>query len=233
MTGNAAAAAGLPLAAALLGILAVAVTGFDQRSPLPPGLSAYFYGFFLDRYPLFTAAIFYGLARLIAAATAPGPSGALRRASGLAIGAGLILGLSLYPTFGGLVLRGGFGTGSMAFLNHQPMVVAYALGSAVAAIVFGTAMGLGILAIGGRARSGMARRTIALVLGFAALWFASAVIGLAREAGIGLWPWRALDGHGALVAAGLILVAFIPHALLVGWRSGDRGTWSAESARSH
>lgn len=228
MTGSAVAAAALPVAAALLGILAAAASGFDQRAALAPGLSAYFYGFFLDRYPLFAAAILYSLARLVVAATAPGPSGLPRRAIGLAFGAILLLGLCLYPTFGGLVLRGAFGTGSMAFLNQQPMAVAFALGSAVAAILFGTAMGLGVLAIGGHSRRGIGWFALSLFLRFTALWFAFAVLGLAREAGFGLWPRRPLDGGDAALAAGLVLTAFLPHALLIGW-SGDRRNQDSEA----
>ncbi|WP_375408436.1 hypothetical protein [uncultured Methylobacterium sp.] len=228
MTRSAVAAAGLPIAAALLGILAAAASGFDQRSALAPGLSAYFYGFFLDRYPLFAAAILYGLARLVLAATAPGPSGFPRRAIGLAFGAILLLSLCIYPTFGGLVLRGAFGTGSMAFLNQQPMAVAFALGAAVAAILFGIAMGLGVLAIGGQTGRRIGRRAVSLVVRFAALWFAFALLGLAREAGFGIWPRRPLDGRDAGIAAGLVLAAFLPHALLVGW-SGDRRRQDSEA----
>lgn len=228
MTGSAVAAAALPIVAALLGILVTAASGFDQRAALAPGLSAYFYGFFLDRYPLFAAAILYGLARLVVAATAPGPSGLPRRTIGLAFGASLLLGLCLYPTFGGLVLRGAFGTGSMAFLNQQPMALAFALGAAVAAILFGSAMGLGVLAIGGQTPRGIGRFAVSLLLRLIALWFAFAVLGFARESGFGMWPRRPLDGRDAGLAAGLVLAAFLPHALLVGW-SGNQQIQDSEA----
>ncbi|KQP59092.1 hypothetical protein ASG40_18775 [Methylobacterium sp. Leaf399] len=220
---NSFAAAGLPLAAALACILAATLGGLDQNSALPPGLAPYAYGFFLDRYPLFAVAIVYGLARLIAAATAPGPAGFPRRAAGLAVGAATLLALSLYPTFGGLILRGAFGSGSMAFLNQQPMGMAYALGSALGAALFGTAMGLGVIAMTARRVSlrRFARRTLpAALAAFLALWFAFAVLGLAHAAGLGPWPRRALTAGDALIAAGLVVVAFLPHALLVAWRTG-------------
>ncbi|MBX9932526.1 MAG: hypothetical protein K2Y56_13455 [Methylobacterium sp.] len=213
------AAAGLPLAAVVIAILAAWAAGFDHRSALPPGLSASFYGFFLDRYPLFAAAIVYGLARLVVAATAPGPSGTIRRAVGLGIGAVLLLGLSLYPTFGGLVLRGAFATGGMAFLNQQPMIVAYGLGAATAAFLFAIALGLGGLAAGAeRGPRGFRSIAVATIIGFLFLWFAFAVLGIAREAGFGNWPRGPLRSGDAFVAIGLALVAFLPHALLVAFR---------------
>ncbi|WP_232631068.1 hypothetical protein [Methylobacterium sp. Leaf118] len=226
--------AATPLLAAIAALFAVFLTGFDQRAAMPPDVANRFYGFFLDRYPLFAFALVYGLARLLTVALAPGRASLARRLIGLVLGSGLLLGASLHPTFGGLVLRAGFGTGSGAFLNGMPMALAYALGAAAAAGLFGLAMGLGTFLVGG-ARRPVARsrmRTLGSALlfalaGFLALWFAAGLLGLARDAGFGPWPRRPLDARDALIAAGLITAAALPHALLVALRgrtSGSAGT---------
>ena len=113
--------AAAPLAAALLALATAYATGFDQRTAMPPDVASRFYGFFLDRYPLFAFALVYGLARIVAVALAPGRASIVRRLIGAALGLALVLGVSLHPTFGGVVLRAGFGTGSGAFLNGSPM----------------------------------------------------------------------------------------------------------------
>lgn len=223
----------LPLAAALLAIVLTAATGFDQRAPLPSGIEPYLYGFFLDRYPIFAFAIVYGLARIVAAAVAPGSASVIRRVLGGLVGIVLVLAVSFYPTFGGLALRGGFGVGSVAFLGQQPMALAYGLGTAVTALLFGTAMGLGILMIGrkrDRTRGWgrvLAQGGATLVSRFLALWFAFAVLGLARESGFGAWPRRPLSGQEVGVAMALVFVAFLPHALLIAWRKRDESAVAA------
>ncbi len=60
--------AAAPLAAALLALATAYATGFDQRTAMPPDVASRFYGFFLDRYPLFAFALVYGLARIVAVA---------------------------------------------------------------------------------------------------------------------------------------------------------------------
>lgn len=224
------AVAAAPLLAALTALFASFLTGFDGRSPMPPDLAARFYGFFLDRYPLFAFALVYGLARLLAAALAPGPATPPRRGIGAAIGLALLLGASLHPTFGGLVLRAGFGTGSGAFLNGTPMALAYALGAGAAAGVFGLALGLGVLLTGrppaAPARSrlrGAGRGLLKGLVAFLALWFAAAVIGLAHDAGFGPWPRRPLDARDLVVAAALLTLAALPHMALVAAAAGADG----------
>ncbi|MBB5765637.1 hypothetical protein HNR01_005296 [Methylorubrum rhodesianum] len=219
------AVAATPLLAALAALFAVFLTGFDQRSAMPPDVAARFYGFFLDRYPLFAFALVYGLVRILAAMLAPGPASVVRRLIGGGIGLALVLAVSLHPTFGGLVLRAGFGTGSGAFLNGTPMAIAYTMGAGAAAGLFGLATGLGARlagrpgpALGGSRwrRAGWALR--GWIAGFLALWFAAAVIGLARDAGFGPWPRRPLDARDLVVAAGLLTLAALPHVLLVAAR---------------
>lgn len=223
-----------PLAAAVLAIVLAAITGFDQNAALPPMVEARFYGFFLDRYPLFCAALVYGLAAILFAMLGPGPTRAIRRLLGGLVGLGLILGLGLYPTFGGLVLRSAFATGGITFLGHQTMAVAYAAGAAAAAVTFGAALGVGRLlahrriAGPGPWRRRLARGAARLFVRYLALWFALAILGLARAVGFGSWPQRPLDGSDALLAVGLTCAAFLPHASLV-WR-GLRPRLRADAA---
>lgn len=217
--------AAAPVAAALAALALVAATGLSQRSALPALAEPFAYGFFLERYPLFAFALVYGLVRIVAAVSAPGPASPVRRAVlGLA-GLALLAAAALYPTFGGLVLRAGYATGSMAFLTNTPLWGAYALGAAVAALLFGLALGLpvALATLRRRAPEGLwprVRRGLAgAVLGFLALWFAAALLGLAREAGIGPWPRRAFAADEALRAGLLLLVAALPHALVVAYRA--------------
>lgn len=218
--------AAAPVAAALAALALAAATGVSQRSGLPGVLEPYAYGFFLDRYPLFAFALVYGLVRIVCAVAMPGPASPVRRAVlGLA-GLVLLLAAALYPTFGGLVLRAGFGTGSMAFLTNTPLWGAYAIGSAVAALLFGLAMGVPIVlaTLRRRAPEGFGRRVrralATAILSFLALWLGAAVLGLAREAGIGPWPRRAFAADEALRAGLLVLAATLPHALVSLVRAG-------------
>ncbi|MFD0933602.1 hypothetical protein ACFQ12_00165, partial [Methylobacterium trifolii] len=133
-----------PIVAALLALACVAVLGLSQRSDLPAAVEPLFYGFFLDRYPLYAFALVYGIVRIAAAASGPGPASVPRRVVWGSVGILLLLAVSLYPTFGGLVLRGGFMTGGVAFLAQLPMWLAYMIGAAVAALLFGTVTGLSV-----------------------------------------------------------------------------------------
>lgn len=200
---------------AMLAVLAlVAATGLSLRSGLPDAVAPWFYGFFLDSYPLFAFALVYGIARLAAVAAGPGPGSAPRR---IAFGLAGVLALgaaALYPTFGGLILRSGFTVGGMAFLNHVPHGLAYGLGAGAAAGTFGGIVGLfGVLA-NGRLRPSL-RRLGSGGLAFPALWFGAAVIGLAHDLGFGPWPTRALSPADAGLAALILAIAALPHAASV------------------
>ncbi len=214
----------VPLAAALAALLTVHLTGFDQSADLPVELESRFYGFYLDRYPLFAFAIVYGVFRVLAGVSAPGPGRLWRRGLGLVLGLALVLGLSLHPTFGGFAMRAAFGAGGMAFLNQTPMPAAYLIGAAVAALLFGLAIGSGPVVAGGgwRVPTGFWRR-LARGLGrlagsFLVLWYALALVGLARPAGLGPWPHRPLDLGDTLLSAACLTLAFLPHALVVASR---------------
>lgn len=212
-----------PLAASVLAIVLALITGFDQNTALPPVVEARFYGFFLARYPLFCVALVYGLVAILFVMLGPGPTRPARRLLGGLLGLGLILGIGLYPTFGGLVLRSAFATGGITFLGQQTMAVAYAVGAAAAAFTFGTALGLArllaarrIAGPGGRRRR-LARGAADLLARYLSLWFALAILGLARSTGFGAWPQRPLNGADAILAVALTCAAFLPHAALV-WR---------------
>ncbi|WP_066928096.1 hypothetical protein, partial [Methylobacterium sp. CCH5-D2] len=179
--------AAAPVAAALAALALAAATGLSQRSGLPGAVEPFAYGFFLDRYPLFAFGLVYGLVRIVCAVSAPGPASPVRRAVLGLLGLGLLLAVSLYPTFGGLVLRAGFGTGSMAFLTNTPLWAAYAIGAAVAALLFGLALGVPVVlaTLRRRATEGFWRRVrrglVTATASFLALWIGAAVLGLARE----------------------------------------------------
>ncbi len=219
-------AAALPVIAAVLAVCATALAGLSQASALPPDLAARFYGFFLLQYPLFTFALIYALAR-IAVMAARSTASLPRRIAGASAGAALLLALGLYPTFGGLVLRAGFATGGMTFLTYQPMNAAFAIGAAASAFVFGSALAVSRILIGGGASAPSWGRRLGICLfrcgtGFLALWFAFAVIGQAHPAGFGPWPRRAMSAGEAGMGMSLVLAAFLPHAILVWLALRDR-----------
>jgi hypothetical protein len=201
-----------PLAAALAALALVALTGVSRRSGLPEAVEPYAYGYFLDRYPLFAFALVYAAARLVAVAAGPGPGGLARRIVFAPAGLAVLALAGLYPTFGGLILRGGFSTGGMAFLTGQPLWLAYALGAGVAAVMVGGILGAFGLAANGSLRPRL-RRIGAGALAFLLLWFGAVVIGLGRDIGVGPWPARALTAPEAGLAALLLILSGLPHTL--------------------
>ncbi|MCJ2015800.1 hypothetical protein [Methylobacterium sp. J-076] len=207
----------VPVLAMLLALAAFAAGGLSRRMALPEGLEPYAYGFFLDRYPLFVFALIFAAARIVAAAAAAGPGGAARRVAFALLGLA-VLGLAgLYPTFGGLILRGGYATGSMAFLTGQPLWLAYALGASVPALMVGGIVGASILAANRPLRPRL-RRIGWGALSFLCLWFGAGLIGLGHEVGFGAWPARAMRPGEAGLAAVLLLVAAAPYSLLIALR---------------
>lgn len=200
-----------PLAAALAAVALAAATGTTQGSLDAAGFGQWAYGFFAERYPLFFAAIAYGVARVaLLPLAAPGWRGWL----GALLGLALVLALSLHPTYGGLVLRAGFSVGGVAFLSGQTMAVAQGLGAVVAAIVFGTALGLPALVARGLPRRGTRRRAlVGGCLRFAALAWALFLLAAARDLGLAGFPRLPL-GTQAPLALGLVLASLLPHALL-------------------
>lgn len=199
---------------AMLAVLALVVaTGVSQHSAVPEAAEPWIFGYFIGRYPLFAFALIYGLGHLALVAAEPGPASVTRRAVFGLAGAAALAGAGLYPTFGGIILRGGFATGGMAFLTHQPLWLAYGLGAAVAALLFGGILGLFAVAANRPLRPSL-RRIGFGALAFLTLWFGAAIVGLAADLGFGPWPKRALRPDEAGLAALLLIAAALPHTAL-------------------
>lgn len=222
-----------PLLIAVAAALAAGLLGLTRESPAGTALEPYVHGLFAERYPLFAFAILYGLARIAVEAAWPGPRRILRAGLGL-LGATLFLAACLHPTFGGLVLRSGFFSGGMSFLNGQTLTAAYLIGCGVAALVFGLA--LGTATVLARGQIVLTRRSLARALGsYLALWLGGALIAAPRALGWPLladWPAAPLAPAGALAAAGLVAAALLPHALWAWvWDRGLRNARRAEPIR--
>ncbi|MEK6343951.1 MAG: hypothetical protein V4737_08940, partial [Curtobacterium sp.] len=135
-----------------------------------------------------TAKYLFGLVQLVTGQGVLGPrllSAAASFGTGLVLLAwlrrtvgswGALLAAGLYPTFGGLVLRGAFATGGMAFLTHQPLWLAYGLGAAVGALTFGGVLGLFAVAANRPLRPRL-RRVGYGALAFLTLWLGAILIG--------------------------------------------------------
>ncbi|MGH1591250.1 hypothetical protein ACRBEV_26370 [Methylobacterium phyllosphaerae] len=206
-------AASSPILAMLATLALVAVTGVSQRDAVPEVLEPWIFGYFIGRYPLFAFALVYGLGHLARVAAGPGPASVPRRVLFGLAGAAALAAAGLYPTFGGLILRGAFATGGMAFLTHQPLWLAYGLGAGIAAALFGGILGLFAIAANRPLRPRLGRVGFA-ALAFLALWFGAVLIGLAGDLGFGPWPRRALRADEAGLAALLLVAAALPHTAL-------------------
>lgn len=210
-----AALAVLPWLAAVAAVLLLAASGLARRDLAGTALDDWFYGFFVDRYALFLFAIVYGVARILAAAAGNSAAGRLRLLS-LPAALVLFLGLCLFPTFGGLVLRAGFATGGVMFMSQQPLGLAYAGGTAAAAALYGLALGGSEALAAWRAPvtpGALARAGLALL----ALWWAAALLALPDAAAVGTlaaWPGRLPGPATGPLAALLVGAALLPHALL-------------------
>ena len=203
--------------------LITALAGLTQRSLVGTPLEPYAFGFFLDRFPLFTLAIVYGLARLVTVALAEPGRFRLARFVTLPLAVVALLAACLLPTFGGLVIRAGFFSGGMSYLQGQTLAGGYLLGTAMAALVYGLVLGLGVVLIRlsvTRTKRGVLRALLA----YLALWWGALVIAAPRALGLDPfhgWPALPLPGRGALLMAGLSLIALAPHALVARRRGVD------------
>ncbi len=205
-----------PLVAPLVAVLLAALVGLTQRSLVGTPLEPYAFGFFLDRFPLFTLAIVYGLARLLAVALAEPGRLPLARFVILPLAIMALLAACLLPTFGGLVIRAGFFSGGMSYLQGQTLAGGYLLGTAMAALVYGLVLGLGVVLIR-LSVTPTKRGVLRALLAYLALWWGALVIAAPRALGLDPldgWPALPLSGSGALMMAGLALLALAPHALL-------------------
>ena len=206
-----------PLACACAAALYVAVAGVTQRELLATPLGPHFYGFFFDRFAPVLFAVVYAAARLLAVALISPGRFAPARIVTTPIAVALILAISLYPTFGGFVLRGAFFSGGTTFLEGAALPVAYVVGAGFSTLIFAGVLGLGVMLIRLRLNSGWGALFFAL-LRYLALVFAGIVLVAPHAFGAGLlgdWPvWPLGAGEGAALVI-LVFVALLPHALLV------------------
>jgi hypothetical protein len=126
---------------------------------------------------------------------------------------------SVYPTFGGIILRPAFMTGAMAFVRGQSAFVSSVLGAGAGALIYGIVLGAGVLIA--RLRLGLRRQAFGTaLLRFLALWIGAMVLLAPDRLGLdllGVWPARPLSGLYALKAVAVVALAFLPHALVVAW----------------
>ena len=206
-----------PLAAAALSAVLAALAGLSERSVVGTPVENQFHGFFLRHYPLFLFAVVYGAVRILVAASEPGRRAVRAVTAPLAL-AGFAA-ASLYPTFGGVVLRAGYMAGGMSFLNGAPAALATLIGAGAAAFAYGAVLGACTILARARPRLRAGRRALAAAaLGFLALWLGAAILALAPRLGIdpaaGFPAQPRRPAQGAAAAA-LIALALLPHALVV------------------
>jgi hypothetical protein len=206
-----------PLACAVAAAAIVAVAGLTQRELAATPLGPYAYGFFFDRFAPFLFAIVYAVARFVAVAvTSPGRF-AVARIVTTPLAIALILAVSLYPTFGGFVLRSAFFSGATTFLEGAALPGAYIVGAAFSTLIFASVLGLGVILIRLRVNLGW-RALLFALLRYLSLVFAGVVLVAPRIFDMGLlggWPvWPLGAGEGVALVA-LVLVALLPHTLIV------------------
>jgi hypothetical protein len=206
-----------PLACACLAAAVVALAGVTQRDLLGTPLGPYVYGYFFDRFAPFAFAIVYAVARLVAVAVASPGRLPIARIVTTPVAIALILAVSLYPTFGGFVLRGAFFSGATTFLEGTLLPGAYIVGAGFSTLIFAGVLGLGVIMIRLRVSRGWNALLVAL-LRYLALVFAGIILVAPRAFDLGLlgdWPvWPLGAGEGAALVV-LVLVALLPHALIV------------------
>lgn len=207
----------LPVLAALVCVLAVAVSGLTEKTFFGTPLEDHLYGYFFRTYPLFFFAAAYGAARIVAAALteAGGPKPWRVLTTPLALF--LFLAACVYPTFGGIILRPGFMTGGMSFVRGQSAGAALVLGAGAAAFSFGLLLGLCVLLARLSVRFAW-RKAGRVVVRFLALWSGAVVLLAPSRLGIdpvGAWPAGPLTVLSALKTACVVALALLPHALVV------------------
>lgn len=213
-------AAFAPVLIAVVAVVLAAATGLSQASFARTPVEDVFYGFFFRSYPLFLFAAAYGVARIVTAAvTEPGPRRGLRTVT-TPLAVALFLVAAFYPTFGGVILRPGFATGGIGFLNGMPAPVAGVLGAGAASFMFGLLLGVATLLATTRIRVSKAGLAHGL-LAFLALWVGAVILTLPDRLGLDVldrFPLRALGFRQAVAVAGLVALAMLPHALVVARR---------------
>lgn len=211
-----------PFALAILAIAVAGLAGVHARGLIGTAAEPFLFGYFVERFPLFTALVVYAGARVVLAATvAPGGPLYLRLAL-LPIALGLVLLGSLYPTTGGIVVRAAYFTGGIAFLQGTPALPATFVGGLVSTLVFASLLGLAVTLA--RLSPRFDRRAIlGAGVRFLALLWAALVVAAPMALGLpvfGEWPIWPMTPLEALATTGLAALALAPHTLIV--RLGGR-----------
>jgi hypothetical protein len=206
----------IPVAVVALAVLLAAVLKFSERSFFGTALEDQFYGFFFRSYPLFLFAVAYGVARIVVAALwAPGRRRSLR-AFTAPLALALFLAATLYPSVGGFILRPGYATGGVSFLQGLSADVAVVLGAGASAFMYGLVLGLCTLI----ATLNFQLRWRSLgdaLLAFITLWSGALLLVMPQRVGIDFlrgFPVRPIGLDQVLPLAILVVLAFLPHAVL-------------------
>ncbi|MCC5978053.1 MAG: hypothetical protein JJU21_08320 [Salinarimonas sp.] len=215
----------LPLAVAVIAAAALGFGGVSrfeiQAGPFAPVL----YGFFFDAFAPLIVLVIYAVARIVAVASFEPSDLALARLVTAPLAVAALLAAALYPSFGGIIARAAFFAGGMMFVEGIVLAVAWLIGIAFAAIVFGIVLGAGVIFVRlGFAESVRTRRArlASGLMRYGALVFAGLVLLLPGWSGVALygdWPVWPMEAGEAAALAGLSLLALAPHALIV-WRHG-------------
>lgn len=211
----------MPLAVAVIAAAALGFGGVSrfeiQAGPFAPIL----HGFFFDAFAPLLVLVIYAVARIIAISLIEPSDLALARFVTAPLAVAALLAAAFYPSFGGIIARSAFFAGGMMFVEGMMLGLAWLIGIAFAAIVFGTVLGIGVIVVRlGFAEPGRARRAriVTGLMRYAALVFAGLVLLLPGWSGVdfyGDWPGWPMEAGEAAALTALSLIALAPHALIV------------------
>ncbi len=211
----------LPLAVAVIAAAGLGFGGVSrfeiQAGPFAPVL----HGFFFDAFAPLIVLVIYGVARIAAVSLIEPSDLALARFVTAPLAVAALLAAALYPTFGGIIARSAFFAGGMMFVEGMPLIAAWLIGVAFAAIVFGVILGIGVIVVRLGFSDPERHRRVRLATGlirYAALVFAGLVLLLPGWSGLALygdWPAWPMDAAQAAALIGLSLLALAPHAMIV------------------
>lgn len=209
----------LPLLASLGAVVFAYVTGLTTGSINAAVDSPWLIlGVYAERFPVLAFAIVFALARLLVAVFVARRPMILFRLILLVPAAALVLLATLYPTFGGIVARGGFMGGGFSLINS--VVAGGDVGTLLGGAVAGATLGL---------VTGLARALFDWNWGFTWAKPIRAILALGAWAAMGAilaWGWAILSAAGAqfprapltlVEAIGLVMlliVATIPQMLV-------------------
>lgn len=214
----------MALAPLVVAVLAAAALGFGgisrfeiQAGPFAPVL----HGFFFDAFAPLIVLVIYAVARIVVISVIEPSDLALARLVTAPLAVAALLAAALYPSFGGVIARAAFFAGGMMFVEGMMLGLAWLIGVAFAAIVFGIVLGIGVIVVRlGFAEPGRARRAriVTGLMRYGALVFAGLALLLPGWSGAGLygdWPVWPMEAGEAAALTGLSLIALAPHALIV------------------